>query len=600
MHVSKNMPAAVLACHGSSGYISSMLPRLATLSLSLALAACGPQAADLATTADPATTSATAPDTGVPTSDGGTDPDTDAPTSDGGTATTGDDPGSTDGGDTGSATDTDVASVLCPRPDWHIEVDQDGLPDTVLNTQDEVALLAGCTDISGSLQIGDAVADLTPLASLRRITGSLYVNKWGLSAKLTSLQGLEGLESVRSVELNHLLVPNLDPLAGLTDLPGGLRIERLTQIESLAGLHNLKHIGGPLRILQADKLSDLQALAGLTEILDSVELTLIPALTSLEGLHNLERVGNLRIDDCPLLADLDGLRGLQRVDEDISLERLSLTHLHGLEVLTELGEPDGEASRISLVNLPQLASLDALAVDWHGANALAIHGTAIADLAVLAGVTELADLSLADNDALVDLAGLEALVEVHDTLSLSGAGLVDLGALANLESVGWLMLEDSVVTDLALPSLQEAGNVFVRHNAQLTALSGLAGLSSVGRLTLEGNPTLNDLSALAALTQVEHDLEIRSNDALSSVADLAALTGVGGRLVVVINQSLLQTEAVAWGATIGVGDDRKIARNKGDLAPPADPCPWEGDWECDEKDDICAMGTDESDCQGGG
>ena len=48
-----------------------------------------------------------------------------------------------------------------------------------------------------------------------------------------------------------------------------------------------------------------------------------------------------------------------------------------------------------------------------------------------------------------------------------------------------------------------------------------------------------------------------------------------------------------------IGDDRKIAGNKGDLAPPADPCPWEGDWECDEEDDLCAPGTDKSDCQGG-
>ena len=189
--------------------------------------------------------------------------------------------------------------------------------------------------------------------------------------------------------------------------------------------------------------------------------------------------------------------------------------------------------------------------------------------------------------------------EGNHRLEAAQEGLVDIGALAKLESVGWLMLDDSAITDLALPSLQKAGNVFVRRNAQLTALSGLAGLSSVGRLTLEDNPTLNDLSALAALTQVEADLEIRSNDALSSVAGLAALTGVGGRLVVVTNQSLLQTEAVAWGETIEVGDDRKIAGNKGDLAPPADPCPWEGDWECDEEDDLCAPGTDKSDCQGG-
>lgn len=525
-----------------------------------------------------------------------TDPDTGAPT-------TGDDPGPTDGDHTGSTTDTDGALIPCPLVEQDVHIDADTLPDTVLDSQDDVAVLAGCTDISGSLRIGSAVTDLTPLASLRRITGSLYVNDtadpWLPPAMLPSLQGLEGLESVRSVELEHLVVPNLDPLAGLTDLPGGLKLKRLTQVESLAGLHNLKHIGGPLNILQADKLTDLQALAGLTELLDSVELVELPALPSLEGLHNLERVGRLTIDDCPQLADLDGLRGLLRVDEDVVLEQLSLTDLHGLEGLTELGEPGGETASITLLYVPQLASLDALAVDWHGDNALFIHGSAIADLDALAGVTELAGLSVSENHALFDLAGLEALAEVHGGLDLVGnANLVDLGALANLESVGLLMLAESVVTDLALPVLQEAGEVWVLGNAQLTALSGLAGLSSVGTLRLEDNAALTDLSGLAALAQIEGNLEIRSNDALSSVAKIAALTGVGGRLVVVTNQSLLQTEAVAWGATIEVGVDRKIAGNKGDLDTPADPCPWEGDGQCDE-DELCAPGTDESDCPQG-
>lgn len=513
------------------------------------------------------------------TSHGGTDPDPVTPT-------TGDDLGSPDG--------------PCPLVEQDVDIDADGLPDTVLDSQDEVALLAGCSEIAGSLRISSAVSDLTPLASLRRITGSLYINDtavpWDPPATLISLQGLEGLESVRSIDLKHLVVPNLDPLAGLTELPGGLKLERLTQIESLAGLHNLKHIGGPLTVLQVDKLADLQALAGLTEILDSVELVELPALPSLEGLHKLERVGSLRVDDCPLLADLEGLRGLQRVDEAVVLEQLSLTDLRGLEGLTELGEPGGETASITMLDMPLLASLDGLAVDWHGDNAFSIHGSAITALDALAGATELAGLSLSENHALVDLAGLEALAQVHGGLDLFGnANLVDLGALANLESVGLLMLAESVVTDLALPALQEAGEVWLLRNAQLTALSGLVGLASVGTLRLEGNPALTDLFDLAALTQVEGDLEIRSNDALSSVADLAAVAGVGGRLVVVTNPSLLQTEAVAWGALVEVGVDRKIAGNKGDLATPADPCPWEGDGQCDE-DEICAPGTDESDC----
>ncbi len=112
---------------------------------------------------------ATDTDNGPPTGDGDTDPDT-------GTPTTGEDTGSTNGGDTGSGTDTDGASILCPLIHQSVHIDADALPDTVLDSQDDVAVLAGCTDISGSLRIGSAVTDLAPLASLRRIAGSLYIN----------------------------------------------------------------------------------------------------------------------------------------------------------------------------------------------------------------------------------------------------------------------------------------------------------------------------------------------------------------------------------------------------------------------------------------
>ncbi len=147
-----------------------------------------------------------------------------------------------------------------------------------------------------------------------------------------------------------------------------------------------------------------------------------------------------------------------------------------------------------------------------------------------------------------------------------------------------------------MPALQEVGDVHISTNPKLAALSGLDGLTGLGSLVLEYNSALVALPHLSALTQVERDLEVRSNDALTTVADLAGLTSVGGRLVVVLHKELLQTEAVAWGATITVGKNRKIVRNKGDLTPPSDPCPWIDDYECDEEGDICAPGSDPLDC----
>lgn len=67
----------------------------------------------------------------------------------------------------------------------------------------------------------------------------------------------------------------------------------------------------------------------------------------------------------------------------------------------------------------------------------------------------------------------------------------------------------------------------------------------------------------------------------------------------VVNPELPETDAETWAAPINVGGDRKIAGNKQDPAPPASPCPWVEDGECDEDANglgICAPNTDEQDC----
>ncbi|MCY0992066.1 hypothetical protein OV203_33315 [Nannocystis sp. ILAH1] len=489
-------------------------------------------------------------------------------------------------------------SIPCPPIDPHHkwELDQDGVFDTVVQTQDELQILAGCTDIDGSLQITGTVTDLTPLASLRRIAGSLYIDDVG-EKQLFSLAGLEGLVSVRSVELEHLAITSLEPLAGLTSLAGALDLERLEELESLAGLHNLEHIGGPLTISGLPKLTEVEALAGLTDLPDTLELAELSALTSLEGLHNIAHIGGrLSIDECPQLADLGGLRGLQGIDGRLYLGQLPITTLHGLEALTEVGTPGGEPVQVTLYLLSELTSLDALAIEWHEAHSIWIYRSQVSSLDTFAGVPELDSLTLLEVDNLVDLSGLESLTVVHGSLDLSdNPSLVDISALANLRSFGALDIERSALTDLLLPGLTAVGAVRIRENAELTALSGLAGFSEMASLVLEYNPKIAALPDLSALESVVGNFEIRDNDTLTTLADLAGLTHVGGDLRVVDNAELPQTEAVKWGEPIDVGGTRKIVRNKGDIAPPADPCPWVDDGECDENG-TCAPGSDGWDC----
>ncbi|HEY8377258.1 MAG TPA: hypothetical protein VIK91_12245, partial [Nannocystis sp.] len=501
-------------------------------------------------------------------------PDGDAPASGTGAATSTGEPGTatealateTDGTATDPlVTETDGATatgptttageplVPCPPIDPHhqYELDQDGVFDTVVQTQGELQILAGCTHIAGSLKITGSVTDLSPLADLQLIGGSLYIEDLG-EKQLFSLAGLENLRHVRSIELEHLAVTSLEPLAGVTSLEGGLHLERLEALESLAGLHNLEHVGGSITIWRLHKLTDIQALAGLTDLPGSLELTELFALPSLEGLHNITHIGGrLTVDKCPQLADLDGLRGLQRIGGGLFLGQLPITTLHGLEALTEVGAPGGEPVQVTLYGLAELTSLDALAVKWHEGHSVWIYRSLISSLDTFAGVPELHSLALTEVDNLVGLSGLESLTVIHDALDLRGnANLVDLSALADLQSFGSLHLERSALTDLPLPGLAAVGAVRIRENPELTGLSGLFGFAEIESLVLEHNPKITTLPELSALERVGGDFEIRDNDALTTLADLAGLAEVGGDLRVVYNDELPQTEAVMWAEPI--------------------------------------------------
>lgn len=449
--------------------------------------------------------------------------------------------------------------------------------DIVIETPAQLDALAGCTDLPGDLSIVGPITDLTPLASLAHVGGLLKLDgRSHVDSKLLSLAGLESLQSVGGLLIEGVWVTDLQPLAGLTDVPGGVSIVENEALTSLSGLHNLTHVGG-----------------------------------------------YLMVGHCPQLTDLAGLQALVRVDGDFYLQVLPIVDLHGLEALAEIGTPGGAPVKVRLRELPQLASIEALNPLWHDAQEVTLGETALVDLGPLAGAVELRDLYLIDNPALASVDGLESLTLVHGQLSLLGndaltdlgalAGLqsaggltlggdkwlVDLSALTSLTTVGTLLVQNKQIKDLGpFPALQQVGTLWVRYTDQLESLSGLAGITTLEALRLDSNLSLVDLSGLSAITQIAGDVAILDNGALTSLLPLAALSAVEGDLTVVGNLALPQIDAEAWGAPIAVGMVRKIAGNK-DAGPPKDPCPWSGDGQCDEPLEglgICADKSDPDDC----
>jgi hypothetical protein len=102
---------------------------------------------------------------------------------------------------------------------------------------------------------------------------------------------------------------------------------------------------------------------------------------------------------------------------------------------------------------------------------------------------------------------------------------------------GGLLLEDSAITSVSLPGLEEAGTVHVVANAGLTRVD-LPALLRAPRVRVRDNPLLLDV-LVDSLAFVEGALIVRGNAALP-VLDLSSLRGVQGIVDIRDNAGLVE------------------------------------------------------------
>jgi receptor L domain-containing protein len=349
---------------------------------------------------------------------------------------------------------------------------------------EELERLRGVTLITGDLSIAGTVTDLTPLAELAEVRGTLSIYQ---ASELASLQGLGRL--TRAGALSIVGNPQLWGLRGLGALGslGSLEIANAT-FTSLAGLEQLGVVDDRLDVFNNPALTSLDGLQGLGSVGGSLSLYGNPALIDLGALRSLRVAGtSLQIQNNDALRDLVGLEGLAQ------LGSLGITQNDGIERL------DG------LTNLVEVETIDLR------------DNPRLVDLSALHGVSRIYQLTLDAAPALESLTGLEGLSYVASSLTLSSnPALTDLRALAHLTS---------------------AGSLIVKDNAALAHLAGLENLESLGELTLSGNPVLEDVASLSSLSGVG-SLDVRDNPMLESLSGWGALTSVYESVIIAGNKRL--------------------------------------------------------------
>jgi internalin A len=242
---------------------------------------------------------------------------------------------------------------------------------------------------------------------------------------------------------------------------------------------------------------DFGNLPGLREL----DLRHNPPLAYLVGLTKLGVTGNGLTELAPLTA----LTSLTALGLDLERPTDLWLLLAGLPALTTLrlrSETIEDWSFLS--SLP--ASINCLVVER------------ISDLSILAGLTSLTNLFLADNQ-ISDLSPLASLISLTE-LTLAGNLISDLSPLAGLTKLTCLDLGGNGISDLSpLAGLTELTYLDLVGN-RIRDLSPLAGLTKLTCLDLESN-RIRDLSSLAGLASWRA-LYLRGNQ----IHDLTPLAGL--------------------------------------------------------------------------
>jgi hypothetical protein len=375
---------------------------------------------------------------------------------------------------------------------------------TLVSTQAQLDLLAGCEEIRGPLHVDapDGVQlDLRPLASLRRVAGAVTLgcnpylgtdSYCGESVERSfTLAGLENLESVGSLTLGGLRLSSLAALRSLRNIGHDLSIVNCNGLESLDGLD-----GAPVATLSLQQNAQLVSLLGLTlaPVARRVHIQGAPSLTDLSALSSLTSVDHLELREMPL-ENLDDVGNLSAVGSLYLIDVPRLNDISALNRVSTLDQLYVDGTALQNVDALQLESIEAIYL---------AHNPALVGVDSLGGLSHLGSIEVLGNDSLARLPVFPDITEMTSVFLQFNAALVEGPGFPSLERMpsGTIAIADNpnLLRIDGFPSLSEVAAVEIRRNAQLVEVA-FGQLTSAGSLHITCNPELPSAS-LAPLMQV--------------------------------------------------------------------------------------------------
>ena len=369
-----------------------------------------------------------------------------------------------------------------------------------LTTQEDIDAF-DYREVTGDLFIGNSpgavcafpINDLTPLAELTKVGGTLQISG---TQHLASLKGLDGLARIgKDLFINNN--SGLTSLAGLDALcsaSGQVVIDGNPQLRSLKGIGRLHTIGSDLVISNNKHLTSLEGIDSTLNVGSNINISFNPNLADccLISLFKNNVTGTITIsDNAPACSSLEAIA--KSCDEPVAE--------------TDCSQEDIVLISQTEVDAFECATVTNLTIDFNGDTDPI---TNLDRLSTLTKVNGNLDIDFLFNSEGVDLSGLNNLKRVEGDLSFYGTR-PDFDGLQGLEFVGgdfyFSGLGVQPVDDFtALSNLRYVEGRIAFSSSNISGFRGLSQLTSVGGFFVDES-FVTSFEGLTSLVLIRGDLE---------------------------------------------------------------------------------------------
>jgi len=385
------------------------------------------------------------------------------------------------------------------------------------------------SQVSLNLDIADntALHDIKDFSTLERVGNLLNIVN-------TDLQSMAGLENLKAVGgdmnvINNPLLSDLAQLQSLALIGGGFRVDGNETLKKIDGLDKLAIIGRNIRIASNVLLEKIDFNLD-PDLKSSIDIVDNPKLVSLKGFENTRVLEGLALIGNEKLSSFESFRNVVTINTGLVISNSrAVRNFEGFERLKTI------KATFFIENLPGLTSFKGLNNLVQLSTLSIANNYSLIDLKGLEKLESLNTLGITDNVNLETINGLSSLSNIDQGLSIIGnTNLKTLtGSSMRSKQINSVsVIGNPRLKDLAiLSSLETSESMAIRYNSAVLSLNDLKNLKNINSvLEIVNNNGLENLEGLNLLTTVGKNLILDSNLALKNLNGLSSLTNIGGNL----------------------------------------------------------------------